>query len=216
LRKSFATALFKRHVGQELLTGEENTNWIKDLPVIIDSLNKKYSDNKKNKTTDVPIAEGKSLELLEEGTKVRVQLDEPINVATGARLPGKRRSTDIYWNPKERTIKQILLKPNMPPLYLLDGKEGQYKVEGVAYTKNQLQVIPNNEIPPPLSIIRGKPKQWTIKKILAKKKENGKTFYLIKWLAGDETWEPESNIKEQASDLIDEFNASNKISLKKK
>jgi hypothetical protein len=43
--------------------------------------------------------------------------------------------------PKERVIKEIIIKPNSPPLYLLDGNIGKKKFEPIGYTKNQLQVI---------------------------------------------------------------------------
>lgn len=75
---------------------------------------------------------------------MRTILEAPREVS-GKKLHGKFRKTDIKWNPTVREIKEILLKPGFPPMYLLDGHEGDIKVDPVAYTRNQLQVIPQNE-----------------------------------------------------------------------
>jgi hypothetical protein len=40
----------------------------------------------------------------------------------------------------------VLLKPASPPLYLLDGKKGDSKVDVIAYTKNQLLVLNDSDL----------------------------------------------------------------------
>ena len=45
----------------------------------------------------------------------------------------------------DRTVEKIILNPNLPPMYMLNGKNNGLD-NRVAYTKQQLQVIPNDEI----------------------------------------------------------------------
>ena len=87
--------------------------------------------------------------LLPEGTQVRVKLDEPISVL-GKKLHGKFRTGDIRWNPEIRTIKKLILFPDQPPTYLLNGPHGRLGVSRYAYIRKQLQIVPDNENPPPL------------------------------------------------------------------
>jgi hypothetical protein len=66
-------------------------------------------------------------------------LDFPINYLTGERLVGKFRSADIRWSREIHKIKQILLKPGQPPMYLVD-KPG----DNVARAKHELQKVVAN------------------------------------------------------------------------
>ena len=70
--------------------------------------------------------------------------EEPRDIE-GNKPPGKFRKTDIKYNLKIRTVKELLIKENSPPLYLLDGNYGRLKIEPVAYTKNQLLVLTPKE-----------------------------------------------------------------------
>src|SRR5689334_16014432 len=98
---------------QELATGEPSTEWTEDLEALIKLMNKKKIN--KPKLTGKPLCEGDSCNVLLEGTKVRAILDGPKDVF-GKKLHGKIRSADIKWDPKIRTIKQVLIKPDSPPL----------------------------------------------------------------------------------------------------
>lgn len=179
---NIAKPLFMRMTAQELLTSEKSTEWVDDLPTIIDSLNKKAKPAPKRKKTGAPLCEGDACDMLEIGTKVRVMLEHPIDITDSSRLHGKFRKTDIRWDLKERTIKQVLLKPDQPPLYLLDGNVGKIKVEPVAYTKAQLQVIPKAEVAPIGElVIRGKPTKYIASEILSDKVINKKKYLLVKW-----------------------------------
>ena len=65
----------------------------------------------------------------------------------------------------------------MPPLYKVSG------IKLAVYTKNQLQVVPNDETAPNAKqYIRGEPKQFIIEKILKKKKMYGKIVKVIHYL----------------------------------
>ena len=61
-------------------------------------------------------------------------LDHPISL-DGKKLSGKFRSSDIRWSLKTYTIKEVLLRPGMPPQYLTS------KTNEVAYSKEQLQLV---------------------------------------------------------------------------
>ena len=118
--------------------------------------------------------------LLPEGTQVRVKLDKPISVL-GKKLHGKFRTGDIRWDPEIRTIKKLILSPDQPPTYLLNGSHGRLGVSRCAYTRKQLQIVPDNENPPPDSIIRGKPERYIPERILKQRIRKGQLQYLVKW-----------------------------------
>jgi hypothetical protein len=201
--KVIAKGLFHRMASQELLTGQVSREWVQDLPQLIKILNNKANKTKPRVSdADVngsPTCKGNPCQLIPIGTKVRVILDIPRDI-TGTRLQGTFRATDQRWENVSRKVEHIYLKPNMPPLYLVSGKPN------VKYTKNQLQVIKDNEHYPPSTVIRGNPSTYVIEKILQKKKIKGKYYYEIKWRGYKETtFEPVKTIKEDQPELVDDF-----------
>ncbi len=75
--------------------------------------------------------------------------------------------------------------------------------DNVARTKNQLLVVKDDEKEPDPKYIRGNPENYIITKILDKKIENKKTYYLTKFKGYNEpTWES-SNIFNRTKDLKD-------------
>jgi hypothetical protein len=216
--QTIGTILHKRMTAQELLTGAVSREWVKDLPKLIKALKeyivKREAKRKKKELTrgqeinGHPVCADGSCEMLNIGDHVRVALEYPIDVATGAKLHGKFRASDIKWNPKVRIIKEVLIQPNQPPLYLLDGDVGDRKITPVAYTKNQLQLVGKNEKFPDISVVRGKPKQWIAEKIIDKKKIKNKLHYLVKWVgfsSKDNTWEPSATLRKEVPELIQEY-----------
>jgi len=144
---------------------------------------------------------------LSKGIRVRVKLDEPISVL-GKKLHGKFRTGDIRWDPEIRTIKKLILSPDQPPTYLLNGSHGRLGVSRCAYTRKQLQIVPDNENPPPDSIIRGKPERYIPERILKQRIRKGQLQYLVKWERYPEseaTWEPADSLKEDVPNLIADF-----------
>jgi hypothetical protein len=209
--RTIGTDLLKRQTAQELLTGEPSVEWIEDLPGEIKKINKHLPEKKEY--PDEPTGSKKSFDFLPVGTKVRVMLDEPRDVTSGKRLSGGFRGGDIRWNPKPRVIRQLNLSPGQPPTYLLDGSHGTEKVENVAYTRNQLQVIPENEQLPPTSVIRGKPQHYIVEKIIGMKKIRGKIFYRVKWKGFPEdesTLEPRSRLIEDVPKVVEAYDKLNK------
>jgi hypothetical protein len=150
----------------ELKTNKKFNNWIDKLPTIIESINRKKIQQKKDdkighKYIDHPLCNGTSCELLTIGTKVRAALLHPVDNVNNKRLHGGFRSTDIRFDPKERVIKHIVIRPNQTIMYLLDSDKENEKYDRQPYTKNQLQVIPENEILPD---IKQQPKHKSKKK----------------------------------------------------
>jgi hypothetical protein len=210
------TLLLKRQTAQELITGKDSVEWVEDLRKIIPLLNKHIKKRRIRITqyqlTNEPLGSGDSLNMLSIGDTVRVALDHPINPASGARIHGKFRSSDIRWNPTKRVIKQIILKPNQVVLYLLDGNIGKWKIEPVAYTKNQLQVVKVGEkMPDGEKVIRGEHSQYKVEKIIGKKYIKNKIYYLVKWVGYSKdasTWEPRSTLNEEIPDEIKDYELS--------
>ena len=148
-------ALFKRMYSQEILTQKKSVEWVDYLPIIIDIINYvRKRDPIKPPDKPLPICTKNDCNLIPIGTKVRPILDNPTEYLTKKRLHGKFRVTDMRWDPQIRIVKDILLLPNMPPLYLLNDKKDVNKVDNqVAYTKKQLQIVPENERNPIRSLI---------------------------------------------------------------
>lgn len=209
--QTIAHVLFKRMTAQELVTGHPSTEWVDDLSEIIAEMNKHYTKlNKKVKLPDKPVCEGDACRLLAEGTKVRVALDAPVDVL-GNKLHGRFRSTDVRWDPKIRTINQLGIVPNQPPLYYLDGNVGRWRIDPVGYTKNQLQVVSENEQQPKENGGKYKrEKYYVVQKILKRKTVGSKTSYLVQWEGYDSpSWESETSLMQDVPALVKSFNKNN-------
>jgi hypothetical protein len=198
--------LLQRMTAQELKTGEPSLEWVDDFHEIVTALDNKWKRDPPSISVDPPRISMND-ELLLEGTRVRVKLEDPISVL-GNRLHGKFRTGDIRWNPEIRTIKKLMLSPNQPPTYLLNGPYGRLGVSRCAYTRKQLQLVPDNENPPPDSVIRGKPERYIPEKILKQRIRKGQLQYLVKWERYPEneaTWEPADRLKEDVPNLVNGF-----------
>jgi hypothetical protein len=199
-------AIHKRQAAQELLSGVSSIEWIKDLPKIIAAINRKTHQVSEKNKSDTPVCKNDSCYLFNIGDKVRVILDAPRSATEkNEKLHGKFRSSDIRWDPTPRTIENIILTPGMPPLYKVSG------ITKAVYTKNQLQLISNDEQLSSKQYIRGKPKVFKVEKILKKKKVGKQIFYKVKWVGYDEkesTWEPRANLIIDVPDLVQEFEDS--------
>lgn len=205
-------ALMKKMHAEELLTGQVSRRWVDALPRIIKAMNIHYSKQKRMKYPDVPVCEGEACKLLDEGTKVRAVLDEPRNLFD-EKLIGKFRSGDIRWDPKVRVVKQILLRPGQPPMYLLDNPKRSNGIDNIPYTRNQLQVIPEEEEAPPGEIVlKGRENDpdttYIVNKILDKRGRGKNTQYLVSWKGFDDKWNSwvdAKSLKEDVPELVKEF-----------
>ncbi|GBC28146.2 chromobox protein homolog 5-like [Rhizophagus irregularis DAOM 181602=DAOM 197198] len=198
--------LLKRMVAQELKTGVTSVEWSEDFHNIVSKVNELWQRNPPDIPTGSPKV-SKKTDLLSEGTRVRVKLDEPISVL-GNKLHGKFRTGDIRWNPNICVIKKMILSPEQPPTYLLNGPHGRLGVSKCAYIRKELQVVPINEKPPPDSVIRGQPERFVPEQILRHRIRKGQDQYLVKWERypdTEATWEPADQLKEDIPDLIRKF-----------
>ena len=119
--QTIGKALHMAMSAQQLITNKVERRWVHLLPELIKAINNNTKDYvKKQKYINEPTCSGNSCILLNIGTKVRVLLDEPIET-TGKKLSGRRRSSDIYWNPQERKIVNVVLYPNQPAMYQLNS-----------------------------------------------------------------------------------------------
>ena len=123
----------------ELKSKEPVRDWIKVLPEIIRELNKKYRHKphpEDDKTFLKPPKCNTKMNctLLDVGDKVHYQLDIPV----AAHDPKKRlkppfRKGDLKFSPNAVRITNIILRPDQPPMYQLEGREK------ILYTREQLK-----------------------------------------------------------------------------
>lgn len=102
----------------------------------------------------------------------------------------------------------MILSPEQPPTYLLNGPHGRLGVSRCAYTRKELQVVPENERPPLDSVIRGQPERFVPERILRHRIRKGQDQYLVKWERypdTEATWEPADRLEEDVPDLIRKF-----------
>ena len=202
-------ALFERMSAIETITGQTNREWVKVLPKLIKLMNdnaRKMPKKKAVSSDKQPVVTKENKQMLPEGTKVRIQLDNPEDIVHGSRLHGRFRASDIRWSPDVHVISQTILKPDQPPMYMvsLNGKKLP-----VAYTRNQLQLVSGKDEPDAKKLdISDKQSDFQVKKILDKKIVNGKAQYLVRWYGykdeKDQSWEPENNLPKT---LLAKFNA---------
>ena len=156
---------------QELKTGEISIEWSEDFQDIVNKVNEKWKCNSP-KIPDGFLKINNNTELLSEGTKVQIKLEDPISVL-GKKLHGKFRTGDIRWDPEIQIIKKLILSPEQPPIYLLNGPYGNLGVSRCAYTRKQLQLVPDYENPPPSSVIRDRLQRYVLEKILKQRIRKG-------------------------------------------
>jgi hypothetical protein len=200
--KILGKALFMRMTANELETGEEDTEWSQFLKPLLTELNKhiketnkdKEKKKKKNPSQDL-VNIDKTTILLQVGQKVRTILDKPRS-ATGTKLSGTFRATDIRWDPTIKVITNVILAPSAPPLYQVDNQQNP------AYTYNQLQTVDEAQ-EKKTNIKEGK---YNVEKILEKRKKGKSYEYLIKWEGyATPDWQPAKNLKD-VQQMVDDFN----------
>lgn len=164
MNKIIGKAVFLDQTAQELLTNEQSTKWVNLLPKLREKLNEYFEKPVKeiNLKKD-PFGGVNPVDILSEGTKVRIVLDQPKGLL-GENLSGKFREGDIRWDKTERKIEQVLFHPSQPPMYLVTG------YPHTPYARKQLQLIQPNEKLPNRSVLEVK-KEVKPKKAPKKKEE---------------------------------------------
>ncbi|CAB4429867.1 unnamed protein product [Rhizophagus irregularis] len=146
-----------------------SVEWSEDFHNVVSKVDEHWQRNPPDIPTGSPKV-SKKTDLLSEGMRVRVKLDEPISVL-GNKLHGKFRTGDIRWNPN-------------------------------------IRVVPENERPPPDSVIRGQPERFVPERILRHRIRKGQDQYLVKWKHypdTEATWEPANQLEKDVPDLIRKF-----------
>lgn len=204
----FAKALFMRMQAQELLTGETSKEWVQDLPHFVKYVNQ-YRKREPPKVSYQPKCSGDDCDVLEIGTKVRIKLDNPLDFVTDKKLHGKIRVTDIKWDPHPRTIKNLMLLPGQPPMYMLNDEKNPDRMDSSAtYTKKQLQVVSEDEEAPDPIVIRGKPTTYVVQKIVGRKKEKNRIYLKVRWKGfppDQDTWQLRSELIKSVPQLVKDF-----------
>lgn len=187
-----STVLGQIMLNQELLTGVVSTDWVLHLRGVVDAVNSETA-HAPREFNEPPRCSGKSCELLDEGTKVRIPLENPVQFADGKKLSGKFRRGDVRWETEPRTITQVLLRPNQPPMYVVSG------LPKVGYTRNQLQLVAEDEALPTATAQT----KFVVESLLDRRREKGRVELLVKWKGYTEpTWEPRANIVKDAKAMV--------------
>ena len=185
-----------RMLVEEINNRAESHSWVDILPDVIKLMNKHLSHKAMDTDINEPIKTNPfTAKVLPIGTKVRVQLDNPKSYIDDKALSGKFRAGDIRWTKTTHTITQIYLRPAQPPMYQLDNNKR------VAYTKYQLQVVKDNELPPS-TLSQHK---WNVKKLLKRFKLKNKIYFEVLWEDGSKTNEPRANLIKDIPDMVNQF-----------
>ena len=207
--KQIGGTIIKLLQARELLTKKIQTDWVNDLPVIIEVLNDHLKKQKIKKMPETAECEGDSCVLLPIGATVRIPLEEPRDIHH-KKLPGKFRTGDLRFSSDLYRIINIDLLPGNPPLYQVQNITNK-NIPKVRYTKNNLRHVQGPQKAPKGRVIfSDEPEQFVIEKILDDRMKNNKKEYLIKWKGyskKEATWEPSAKINKSAPVLVREYNS---------
>ena len=198
-------ALNLRMASLEQITGQTSRDWVSFLPTVIEAFNEQTRDKMSKAKTVDPADSGPrcdkkgGCEMLEEGSKVRVILEEPRDNVTDELLHGKFRAGDKRWDDRIRKIYQVLVRPDQPVLYIVTEAESDTPAK-VAYTRQQLQVVKDNEPEPyarKLKISKSN-KDFRVHSLQERRKNKNQVEFLVRWIGypdkKDWTWEPRAKL----------------------
>ena len=189
MNKVIGSAIIKIQANDELINNDDVliTEWTTFLPEIVNVINenttevkaKRYTGNEKIR------CKGDECYAYKEGTKVRVALRRD-----------DFRSGDIRWSKKAHTIEKVLLFPNRPIMYMINGyKNAFYKTELKPYK----EIVGKKVV-----------EKYEIERLKRRFKKNGKIFYKVKWKNYRKlTDEPRSNLIRDVPDMVIAFEANN-------
>ncbi len=212
--QTIGTIIHKLIVHDQIVSGNDTSQWIEALPKIITAINKKVEESKVTANPEWPKNKNYVIDLLTVGDKVRVLLENPQDL-NGNTLHGKFRSSDIRWNPTVRTIKFVIDKPGQPFMYLLDGDYGPLKIQQNAYTRSRLQLVTDKEITPNKTILQtdDKEKRFEFEKIIGERTVNGVKEFLVKWKhysKKESTYELRSELIKDIPQAVKKYELKNK------
>lgn len=195
----YGSILYMKMNIEEINTGEVSTTWVKWLKDVVKSLNIHMSRNPPNYSEDNTMINSLNSEkLLNIGDEVHVALNKPRDIVTNKRLHGKFRATDLRYTIKPHKIVDYYFSEHQPVMYIVDGFKKN------VFTKNELKQIDE------ASKQRSEREKYTIERIVAKVKQNGRWFYKIKWQGfPTPTLEPVNIIQEDVPQMVRAFEHRN-------
>lgn len=140
--RQIGKAIFLLQTAEELLTGKPATHWVDELPTIIKGINSHAKPM--TKARGFPRIDN-TTEFFNVGDKVRIKLAHPVG-ATGEKLFGSFRETDMRWSIKTFTIEDVILLPNQPPLYKLNDNKNWFTYKELKLTTDAEEMPPKNVI----------------------------------------------------------------------
>jgi hypothetical protein len=188
-------------LGSEINNDATSRKWVYLVKDMVSLINEEYERVPKITPAEAPeITNDFTRDILDVGTKVRTQLDKPVNYVDGKPEIGKFRRGDIRWSKEIKTISRFFLRPDQIPLYQVDNDAR------VAYSRYQLQVTRDDEVKP------NQPdgNQSYAQRITNKKTEKGKIFYQIEWEDKSLTYEPRTQLIKEIPDMIKEYEKTSK------
>jgi hypothetical protein len=206
--QTIGTLIHKLSV-QNKLAGYDTSKWVEYLPDLVEVINDKTEKQlkKMKKKPDEPIAvqKGTILKLFNVNDKVRIALDNPETI-NGKKLVGKFRSADLRFSPQEYKITSINVMPNQPILYGTDA-------DTHLRTYQQLLKVGEPELyfkEPEKPVGKVDNDRFEFEKILERKVENNKIYYLVKWKnypKKNATWELKTELIKDVPQAVKLFEA---------
>jgi len=194
-------AIMMRQFAESMITQKETVHWVKMIPELIKYVNERYhhdpyTDKELYKQYGNPWEE--KVQILTLGTQVRVMLTEPKDFKERG-IKGHFRAGDQRWGQDIYKIKGYVFDPHEPILYKLNQKLKPH--EKVAYSRQQLQVVKNNEQDVPASLAPANTTgEYAIRRLIDKRTVGNKTEYLVQWRGypiSEATWNFKSKIPQK-------------------
>jgi hypothetical protein len=186
-----------RMTAEEINNDATSRNWVDILPKVVKLLNKHYSHKAEPADPTLPIKTDKlSRDILDIGTKVRIQLDNPVSYVDGDKLHGKFRTGDIRFTKNVGIITRFYLRPGQPVMYQVNDNKN------VAYTRPQLQVVTADEVKPSTKA----QKVFYAQEIVSKRVVKGVTYYKVRFEDNDIVEMDSKQVRQEIPDLLKEFN----------
>ena len=160
--KTFSSIILKVQLSKELESGKVNKKWVHLLPLIIKEINSNLKKPKPIKPTYKYKCLGDECNILDVNSLVRYKMDYPTDYK-GKRLHGNFRSGDVKWSLKPTKIIKVLLLPDYPVRYVLEG------VKTHTFSKGSLKLVKNRikKVKKPKKKVIKKPKEkWVDKQVV--------------------------------------------------
>ena len=203
-------AIMMRQHAESMITQQETRHWVKYFPDLMKAVNTRFShkpldDKDLYKKYGDPWKEDQKI--LPIGTKVRVQLMEPKDFKERG-IKGHFRAGDIRYGQDIYKIVSYYFDPHAPVLYKLNQKLKKH--QHVAYTRQQLQVVKDDEMDvsaKELGVKIPDDGEFAIKKLIDKRTRGNRTEYKVFWRGyplTDATWLYKSKIPKSFVEAYEE------------